>query len=82
MIRAGEASGTLDQVLMRLAEFTENSVKLKQQIRSAMMYPIIMILAGSGILAFLFTVVIPQITEIFMDSGQRLPVLTRDHHRN
>ena len=77
MIRAGEASGTLDQVLMRLAEFTENSVKLKQQIRSAMMYPIIMILAGSGILAFLFTVVIPQITEIFMDSGQRLPVLTR-----
>ena len=76
MIRAGEASGTLDQVLARLADFTENSVKLKSKVQSAMMYPIIMVLIGGAILAGLFVFVIPQITQIFEDSGQDLPPLT------
>lgn len=77
MIRAGEASGTLDQVLLRLAEFTEKSVRLRQQIFSAMMYPVIMIIIGSLIMVGLFVFVIPQITQIFEDSGQQLPILTR-----
>ena len=76
MIRAGEASGTLDQVLARLADFTENSVKLKSKVQSAMMYPIIMVLIGGAILAGLFVFVIPQITQIFEDSGQDLPLTT------
>ena len=50
MVRAGEASGTLDQVLLRLAEFTETSVKLRQKIQSAMMYPVIMVGLGGLIL--------------------------------
>ncbi len=77
MVRAGEASGTLDAVLLRLAEFTEASVKLKQKIQAAMMYPVIMVGLGSIILAGMFVYVIPQITQIFEDSGQELPLLTR-----
>ena len=77
MVRAGEASGTLDQVLLRLAEFTEKSVRLKQQVTSAMMYPVIMIVIGGLIMVGLFVFVIPQITQIFEDSGQQLPILTR-----
>lgn len=77
MIRAGEASGTLDAVLMRLAEFTEASVKLRQKITSAMMYPIIMVGLGGLILIGLFVYVIPQITQIFEDTGAELPILTR-----
>ena len=77
MVRAGEASGTLDEVLLRLAEFTEKSVQLKQKVQSAMMYPVIMIIIGSIIMTGLFVYVIPQITQIFADSGQQLPLLTR-----
>jgi general secretion pathway protein F len=77
MVRAGEASGTLDEVLLRLAEFTEKSVQLKQKVQSAMMYPVIMICIGSIIMTGLFVYVIPQITQIFADSGQQLPFLTR-----
>jgi len=77
MIRAGEASGTLDAGLMRLAEFNEASVKLRQKVTSAMMYPIIMVGLGGLILIGLFVYVIPQITQIFEDTGAALPFLTR-----
>jgi general secretion pathway protein F len=77
MVRSGEASGTLDAVLVRLAEFSEASVKLRQSISSAMMYPLIMISVGSLILTGLFIFVIPQITQIFADTGQVLPLVTR-----
>jgi general secretion pathway protein F len=77
MIRAGEASGTLDRVLLQLAEFTEANVKLKNKLSSAMMYPVLMVGIGGLILTGLFVYVIPQITQIFEDTGQELPVLTR-----
>lgn len=77
MVRAGEASGTLDQVLLRLAEFTEASVKLRQKISGAMMYPVIMVCLSGLLLAGLFVYVIPQITQIFENTGQELPILTR-----
>lgn len=77
MVRSGEASGKLDEVLMRLAEFTEASVKLRQKIKGAMMYPTIMVVVGSLILAGLFVGVIPQITKIIIDNGQELPTVTR-----
>ncbi|MGK0360188.1 MAG: general secretion pathway protein F [Bradymonadia bacterium] len=77
MIRAGEASGTLDSVLSRLAEFTEASVKLRQKVKGAMMYPIIMVVVGGLILTGMFIYVIPQITQIFADTGMELPLVTR-----
>jgi general secretion pathway protein F len=76
MVRSGEASGTLDEVLLKLAEFSESSVKLREKISSAMMYPIIMVAVGSLILIGLFIGVIPQITQIFEDTGQDLPLVT------
>ena len=77
MVRSGEASGTLDEVLLRLSEFEESAMKLKQKISSAMMYPVLMIIAGGLILTGLFIFVIPQITQIFQDTGQELPFITK-----
>lgn len=65
MCEAGEMAGNLDVILMRLAEFTENQKELNSKIKSAMIYPIIMMLACLGILAFIFIKVVPSMTEIF-----------------
>lgn len=77
MVKAGEASGTLDQVLLRLAEFTEAQVKLKQKVVGALTYPVLMLGFGGLVLAGMFAYVIPQITQIFEDSGQDLPFITQ-----
>ena len=58
MVDAGETSGTLEIVLLRLAEFSEAQVKLKNRIRGAMTYPIIILLAGSAMMAFIFLKII------------------------
>ncbi|MGB0452935.1 MAG: type II secretion system F family protein, partial [Bacteriovoracaceae bacterium] len=76
MVEAGEASGTLDVVLLRLAEFTESQQKLKNRIKSALTYPMIMIGAGSLMMGIIFTFVIPEITKIFKNSRKELPFLT------
>lgn len=77
MVRAGETSGTLEIVLLRLADITESHQALKARIQTAMLYPIIMTAAGSLILFFLFIYVIPNITSIFEDVHQVLPLPTR-----
>ncbi|MEW5848384.1 MAG: type II secretion system inner membrane protein GspF [Myxococcota bacterium] len=77
MIRAGESSGALDVVLMRLADFTEGQSRLRGKILGTLMYPAIMVLVGVGILAILFTVVIPRITLIFKNANAQLPIQTR-----
>ncbi|RMF86306.1 MAG: type II secretion system protein GspF [Nitrospinota bacterium] len=77
MIRAGEASGALDIVLLRLADFTESQVALRNKIWAAMTYPILMTFVGSGVLFFLLTFVIPVVTQIFQDMEQSLPLVTR-----
>lgn len=77
MVEAGESSGTLDVVLLRLAEFTESSVKLKNKIKGAMMYPIIMLLVGSVVLGVILVLVIPKITKIFTSLKKELPLPTQ-----
>lgn len=77
MVRAGEASGALDVVLLRLADYTESSARLRRKIGSALVYPSIMVTLGSGILFFLLTYVVPRITRIFVESKQVLPLPTR-----
>lgn len=77
MIRAGEASGALDEVLIRLANFMEQQAKLRARIMSAMMYPAIMLGIGSMIMLLLFVVVIPRITKIFDQVKAQLPPQTR-----
>src|SRR5690606_674361 len=64
---AGEASGTLDVILLRLTEFIESQNELKNKLRSAMMYPVIMVIFTTIILIVLFVYVIPKITAIFDD---------------
>lgn len=77
MIRAGEASGTLDQVLDKLTLFTVNQNKLQGKVISALAYPAFMLFAGSIAMVIIFTVVIPKITEVYADIDQALPISTQ-----
>ena len=77
MIRAGESSGALDSVLLRLAEFTEGQARLKQKIVGTMIYPAIMMVIGGGVLIMLMTVVVPKVTKIFDDMKVNLPWTTK-----
>ncbi|HOE33181.1 MAG TPA: type II secretion system inner membrane protein GspF [Smithella sp.] len=76
MVRAGEASGTINLVLERLADFSENQQALMNKIRSALAYPIIMFIMGSAVIFLLMTFVVPKITGIFTDMNQTLPLVT------
>src|SRR4051812_43330807 len=77
MIRAGESSGALDVVLVRLADFTEGQAALRNKILGAMLYPAIMVVVAGVIVGILFVVVIPKVTQIFEDMNVTLPWTTR-----
>lgn len=77
MIDAGEASGTLPLVLVRLADFMEAQERLKGKILSAMTYPLLMVLIGGGLMLGLFTFVIPRIAKIFDSMNRELPWYTQ-----
>lgn len=76
MVKAGEASGTINMVLERLADFSEGQQALLSKIRSALAYPLIMFLVGTLVIFLLMTFVVPRITGIFTDMKQTLPVAT------
>lgn len=77
MIRAGETSGALDSVLLRLAEFTEGQARLRQKVIGTLIYPAIMMVIGGGVLVMLMTVVVPKVTKVFSDMKVTLPWSTR-----
>lgn len=78
MVKAGEAGGILDVVLDRLASYMEKAQKVRNKVKSAMTYPIVVLLASSGILIFLMVAIIPRFESIFADmlDGRALPPLT------
>ncbi len=79
MVRAGEAGGVLDTILLRLAEFKEKSIRLRNRVKSAMIYPVVVISLASCILGFIIMFVIPKFEEIFKEIGSKglqLPALT------
>ncbi|MEM7165671.1 MAG: type II secretion system inner membrane protein GspF [Planctomycetota bacterium] len=76
MVRAGEASGNLDEVLLRLAEFLQQQNKLKGKVVTALTYPAIMVLVGVAVVIFLMSYVVPKITEILLEREQELPMPT------
>ena len=76
MCEAGESSGTLDVVLVKLAEFTEDQAELVSKIRSTMAYPTLIILFTFGVVLFLFTYIIPKITVLFEEEDMILPWYT------
>jgi general secretion pathway protein F len=73
MVRAGEASGTLTQVLVRLTQFLESQAKLKGKVTSAMAYPVLMIIIGTALVSVLMVAVVPNVTKIFASMDQALP---------
>jgi general secretion pathway protein F len=77
MVRAGEASGSLDAVLFRLAEFLDAQNRLRGKIVSAMFYPIAMSIIGIVIMGILMVTVVPKVTAIFQDTGRDLPWNTK-----
>jgi general secretion pathway protein F len=76
MVRAGEASGALDIVLERLADFSEKQEVLKGRFRAALVYPIFMAVIGSAILFILITYIVPNITQVFNEMDRVLPLPT------
>ncbi len=77
MIDAGEQSGRLVEVLERLADYTENRQALRQKISLEFIYPTLIIVVAIGVVAFLLAYVVPEITRVFANSGQALPLVTR-----
>lgn len=77
MVRAGEAGGVLEPVLVRLGMFLETSQDLKDYIISAMVYPIFLVLVGGASIVVLLTFVIPKFSLIFSDLGAAIPLSTR-----
>jgi general secretion pathway protein F len=65
MCEAGEMSGTLDMILIRLAEFTEASNELQTKVKGALIYPVLMLVVTLGLLVFIFTYIIPKIVTVF-----------------
>jgi general secretion pathway protein F len=76
MVAAGEASGNLDRVLARMADFLESQDNMKSKVKMSMIYPVFMICVGFIVLSFLFTFVVPKITKIFKDTQTALPFIT------
>jgi type IV pilus assembly protein PilC len=77
MVKAGEAGGVLDSVLLRLADQIEREVSLRQKIKSAMTYPIVVLAFVLMILAAMLLFIVPQFETIYSDLGGQLPLPTR-----
>jgi general secretion pathway protein F len=75
MVRAGEASGNLTDVLRQLAAFLERSVETRARIRSALVYPSVLVLMAIGALVLIATVLLPTIVPIFKDAGAEPPFI-------
>ncbi len=76
MVRAGEASGTLEKVLERLTTFMEGQAKLKGKVTAALAYPILMLIIGSVLISVLMIAVVPNVVTIFESMDQALPWYT------
>lgn len=77
MIAVGEAGGVLEEVLQRLGDLYEREYAVNQKVRSAMVYPAVVLVAALGVSAFLVTVVLPRYAELFSQQGVALPWPTR-----
>ncbi len=76
LIAAGENSGKLTDVLIKLSDFLENEINIKNKVKTALIYPMFMAAVSVTIVLFLFTFVIPKITKIFEDTATTLPIMT------
>ena len=77
LIKAGEASGNLDTFLDRIVYALDKSIKIKKAIKSAMMYPIILLLVAFTVVGVMMVFVVPVFVEIFGEAGIELPFATK-----
>lgn len=77
MVRAGEASGHLDEVLLKMSNFMQEQSKLRNKVQAAMMYPVVMLIVGLLVVALLIAIVVPKITVMLENQGSELPLPTR-----
>jgi len=77
MIDAGEQSGKLGEVLERLADYAENREALRQKVMLAFIYPALVTIVAIGVIGLLLVKVVPEVTRVFVSTGQTLPGVTR-----
>lgn len=77
MVRSGETGGMLDAVLQRLADFAESDAETRSKIKSALAYPVVMIIAGIAAVTIMMTVVMPKILRVYAEMHQELPLPTQ-----
>ncbi len=77
MVRAGQASGTLEKTLEQLTQFRTERQNIRNSIRAALTYPAIVAIVGIGVLIFLLTFVVPKILKVLTEAGGQLPFITR-----
>jgi general secretion pathway protein F len=77
MVKAGEASGSLDRVLDRLADYLQRQAQIRNRINAALAYPMVMIMVGIVIVIILMTFVVPRVMVVVERSGQQIPAMTK-----
>lgn len=77
MVAAGEGSGALPRILMRLADLLENQQQMRARMTTALIYPAVLAMVATGVVIALMTWVVPRVVEQFDSMGQALPLLTR-----
>jgi|JI6StandDraft_1071083.scaffolds.fasta_scaffold156651_1 type IV pilus assembly protein PilC len=77
LVTAGEASGTLDQALERIADQQEKDAEIMSKVKGAMVYPFIVSLVMVGVIVFMLVTVVPQVGKLYKDLKQDLPLLTQ-----
>lgn len=77
LVRAGESSGTLDQVLTRLADILESQREFRSKVQGAMIYPVIILIGMGAVVFIMMTVVVPKLTDLYKDFNIDLPASTR-----
>ena len=77
MVRTGEDSGTLQETLMRVADYRQRQEEILSRVRTAMAYPALMAVTGAGTVIFMLTFVVPKLTTLFSNMGSQLPLPTR-----
>lgn len=77
LVRAGEASGQLDDILVRLTDYLERREEIRKKIKSAMQYPLIQLVMAVGVVMILMLAVVPQLESLFEAQGENLPWATK-----
>lgn len=77
MVRAGEASGHLDSVLLKMSDFMSEQSRVRNKVQAAMMYPVVMLFVGLGVIGLLIGFVVPKITLMLESQGSKLPLPTQ-----